>query len=178
MSRIQLFIAASIDGYIAREDHSIDWLDEMDDPDNGDYGYAHFIAGIDTVIMGRKTYDLVLGFDVDWPYADLKCLVVSSDQELSPTTPQTKVINILNEDTIQSIRAGSSKNIWLVGGGNLVSQFMHHEAIDDILLSVIPIVLGSGIPLFPGRSKETKFELINSRSYSTGAVMLNYKKKD
>ena len=117
MPEIKLFIATSLDGYIARPDGSIDWLNEIPNPDNSDFGYNDFYAEIDTLVMGRSTYEEVLSFDVEWPYPDRKCYVVTSKKDLKTPTPNTVLAHELNQEFLETLKKESSRNIWLVGGG-------------------------------------------------------------
>jgi dihydrofolate reductase len=178
MSKIQLYIATTIDGYIAREDGGLDWLDSLPNPNNEDYGYYTFYDQIDTVVMGRKTYDEILGFDVDWPYANCKSYVVTSNTEYEVKTDNTYLVNDLNQESIAKMKAESNKNIWIVGGGELITTFLNLDAIDEMIICIIPTIIGNGIRLFPSEPRETKFELVNTESFDNGAVILNYKKVD
>ncbi|NBC08920.1 MAG: hypothetical protein GVY26_17145 [Bacteroidetes bacterium] len=101
MSGIKLYIATSIDGYIARPNNQLDWLAKLPNLDKTDYGYQDFYAGIDTVVMGRKTYEEVLGFDVDWPYAECTTYVATTRKDYVLSTPNTELLPLLNEDTHQ-----------------------------------------------------------------------------
>lgn len=177
MSKIKLYIAASIDGYIARENHSLDWLTEFPNPDNLDYGYDDFYNGIDIVVIGRKTYEEILGFGVDWPYSDCTSYIVTSKNDYTPKTKNTQILNEINENTINKLKSKSNKNIWIVGGGILITSFLNLNAIDEMTLSVIPIILGKGIKLFPGKTRETKFEMIKTDAFKTGIVNITYQKK-
>ena len=176
MNKIQCYIATSIDGYIARKDNSIDWLDIIPIPEGSDLGYTDFYASIGTVIMGRKTYDEVMGFDVPWPYADVKSYVVTTDTNYKVKTPNTHLVHQVDQNFIEEIKGEIDKNIWLIGGGGLVSQFMKLYALDELILTIIPIVLGSGISLFPDNPPETQFNLTKFQDFGNGAVMLNYQK--
>ena len=177
MSKIKLYIATTIDRYIAREDGSLDWLESLENPNGYDYGYGEFYGTIDTLIIGRSTYDEILGFDVEWPYADCKTYIITSDQDYKTTTPNTQAVNELDESFINSIKESAQKDIWIFGGGKLITEFLNMNAIDEMLLTIIPVILGSGIPLFPDNPRETNFELINSESFDTGIVNLTYRKK-
>ena len=177
MAKIRLYIAASLDGFIARENGSLDWLSNLPNPDKLDYGYGTFISEIDTVLMGRKTYDEILGFGVDWPYSDCSSYVISRSEDLKISTPNTEQLKAIDNDVLEGLKAKSKADVWLVGGGSLISTFLDLEAIDEIMLCVIPVILGSGIPLFPLNSKETALELKSTEAYSSGAVMLTYTKK-
>jgi len=176
MAKIKLYIAVSIDGYIARENGSVDWLNELPNPNQIDHGYAEFYAGIDCVIMGRKTYEEILGLDVGWPYSNCKSYIASNNLGFKIRTENTEVVDEVNSDAIEKMKVQSKKDIWLVGGGNLVTQFMNLGVIDEMIICIIPRVLGKGIRLFPDESKETKFTLSQSKSFETGAVILTYEK--
>ena len=175
MSKFRLFIATSIDGYIAREDGSIDWLDDLVHPEGVDYGYANFMVQVDTIVMGRKTYEDVIGFDVDWPYDDYHCFVVSKSGKVNVSTPRTEIITSLADVELSKMRLSAKKDIWIVGGGELIASFLNEGLIDSMLISVIPVVLGSGRPLFKD-GKETAFNLVETESFQNGVVNLVYKK--
>jgi len=177
MTKIQCYIAQSLDGYIARKDHSIDWLENISVPEGSDLGYGEFYSKIDTVIMGRKTYDEIMGFDVPWPYADAQCYVITSDKSYQTHTPNTKLVHDLNLAWIQKVKKITDQNIWLIGGGGLVTQFIKLNALDELLITIIPIVLGDGIPLFPDQPPETQWDLEKVNNFGNGAVMLSYTKK-
>lgn len=175
MKKCKLFIAASIDGYIAREDGSLDWLDAVPNPDQLDYGYHAFYDSVDTIIMGRKTYEEVLGFGVDWPYPDCKTYILSS-REVEIKTENTFLINESLDAMVKEWHKEPGKDIWVVGGGELITSMINLGLIDEMLLTITPVILGSGIPLFPNSPQETKFELIKTESFDTGFVNLTYKK--
>lgn len=186
MAEIKLFIATSIDGFIARENGSLDWLPGSDpnaskseaiDPELGDGGYGKFIADIDTVIMGRKTYEEILGFGVEWPYADYKSYIVTSDKNYQTKTDNTVVLNEINKQSIVNVKSESKKGVWVVGGGQLITHFINHDAVDEMNLSIISTILGKGIRLFPNDPKETKFVLTKSETFGDGMVNLSYRKK-
>ncbi len=177
MTKTKLYIATTLDGFIAREDGSLDWLDELPNPNQIDYGYGEFYATIDTVVMGRKTYEEVLGFGVDWPYADCKTYIITSKSDYQTKTENSEVISQLTSETIESIKAESKKDIWVVGGGKVITALLNHGQIDEMMLCLIPTILGKGIRLFPDSPAETKFDLINAETFETGAVILTYRKK-
>lgn len=177
MSAIKLYIATSIDGFIARENGELDWLNALPNPNQIDHGYAAFYQTIDTVIMGRATYEEILGFGVDWPYPDCQSYVLTSAQNYQPKTERTATLHQLNPERIDKIKSTSKRNIWVVGGGKVISGMMNDGLIDEMILSIIPIVLGRGIRLFPNHPKETLFTLRHSESFETGVVNLTYSKK-
>ena len=185
MTKIKLYIAASMDGFIAREDGSLDWLPGSD-PEAGpildaegnpvDGGYTDFIAQIDTIVMGRATYETVLSFG-EWPYDGLQCIVVSTNSALPVSTPDTRVLHTLSEATIQEMKAASQKHIWLVGGGEIIKRFLELKAIDEMILTTIPVLLGQGIPLFQTPFPEQAFEQVDVENYNGHFVNVTYKRK-
>jgi dihydrofolate reductase len=166
MRKIILFIASSLDGYIARENGDIDWL-----PESGASGYDDFIKSVDTVIMGKRTYDQVLTFG-DYPYKDKKSYVLTGNNDCSKDE-NTEFVNDA-EKLVKDIITNSGKDIWLIGGAEVISIFVNLGFVDEIILSIIPIVLGKGIPLFKNIEKEVKFELIKTIDYDA-LVELHYK---
>lgn len=178
MSKIQLYIATTIDRFIARENGDLDWLNEIPNSNNLDYGYSDFYEGIETVIMGRKTYEEILGFDVEYPYKNSTSYIFSSQEYYPIKTEKTFLVNELNDEFIQKIRQKSQKNIWIIGGGKLIAEFLNFGAIDEMTLFIAPIVLGKGIKLFPDDTLETKFELVETKSFDTGLLSLTYQKQN
>jgi dihydrofolate reductase len=157
MRKIILFIASSLDGYIARENGDIDWL-----PETGSSGYDDFIKSVDTVVMGKKTYDQVLTFG-DYPYKDKKSYVFTRSKNPSKDENVEFVQDV--EKSMKNIVSDSGKNIWLIGGSEIISTFANLDLIDELVLSLIPVVLGKGIPLFKNMEKELKMELVKTTDY-------------
>ncbi len=167
MRKIILFIASSLDGYIAKNDGNVDWL-----PVSGSSGYDDFYKSIDTVIMGKTTYDQILTFGA-YPYHDKKSYVFTQNSDHK----KDRDIQFVNdvEKLTKNILSNPGMNIWLVGGSKIISNFMNLGFIDEIIITIIPpTVLGNGIPLFVDIQKETKFELIKTTDYDT-LVELHYK---
>jgi dihydrofolate reductase len=166
MRKIILFIASSLDGYIARETGEIDWL-----PENTASGYDEFIKSTDTVIMGRKTYDQILTLG-DYPYKSKKSYVFSRSDGNSKDENMEFVHDA--DKLAKSMISNSGTNIWLIGGAEIISIFLNLGFVDEIILSIIPVVLGNGIPLFRDVEKEVKLELIKTSNYDK-LVELHYK---
>jgi len=166
MRKIILFIASSLDGYIARGNGDVDWL-----PENTPSGYGDFIKSVDTVVMGKKTYDQVLTFG-DYPYKDKKSYVFTRNNEYSKDEHTEFVHDV--DRLVKNILSDSGTNIWLIGGAEIISAFVNLGFVDEIIISIIPIVLGKGIPLFKDIEKEVKLELIKTTDYDT-LVELHYK---
>lgn len=178
MPKIILYIATSIDGYIAKTDDNLDWLTSVPLPTEGDYGYTNLLQRIDTALMGRKTYDEIIGMDMEWPYDNLKCYVFSNDHKVPPSTPQTSIVNGFIPEIIDKIKTQSQKDIWLIGGGQLVAEFLVHHLIDEMIITIVPTLLGNGKPLFPSIGNESKWILVKSESFNTGLVTLTYHKSE
>lgn len=154
--KVVLYIAVSLDGYIARMDGSVDWLFDVEG-DGGDNGYSEFYRTVGTVVMGRLTYDEVLKLADEFPYADKPCYVLSRT-EPTPTSHVTFTNEILNT-LIPRLKANSEGDVWLVGGGQLVAAFLEAGLLDELHITVTPKILGEGIPLFPQGTVPSTFHL-------------------
>ncbi|MEH2043376.1 dihydrofolate reductase family protein [Nostoc sp.] len=174
MTKVTLYIAASLDGYIARSDGGIDWLSILD-TEGEDYGYTDFYESIDAIVLGSKTYEVGLGFD-QWPYPEKKSFVFTQRNFQSDREDIVFVSDPVKQ-ALANIEAQGFKNIWLVGGAKLINSFLQHSLIDEYIISTIPTILGGGIYLFPPPIPEVKLELINSQQYSTGLLQAHYRRK-
>ncbi len=165
-----VYIATSVDGYIARLDGSLDWLARVE-AEGEDYGYASFFAGVDVLVIGRNTYDTVLGFG-QWPYAGKRCVVLTN----RPAAPRDGVEFVAGEPgpLLERLAQEDARHVY-VDGGAVIQQFLAARRIDALTLSVIPIVLGSGIRLFAGGEPELDLKLVECRSWPTGLVQLRYR---
>ena len=165
--KIILYIATSLDGFIARENGELDWLPGSsgeEDPEANDCGYGEFIESVDTVLMGNKTYQQILSFDVEYPYKDKANFVFSK----TPTT-QDQYAQFIHEDVesfISKLKSAPGKDIWLVGGGQLASLCIKNNLVDEVILFVIPIMIGKGIRLFQNTNKDVPLKLIESHHYT------------
>lgn len=177
MAKVTLYIACSIDGFIARPNGSLDWLYAIPNPDNIDHGYVDLMEKTSCIIMGRKTYSELLGFGIEWPYSDKMTYIVSNNKAFKPETPNTKNINEDIVEFVTNIKAETTGDIWLVGGGQIVTYFLNNDLIDKMIFSIIPTILGDGITLFPDKPKETNWILKEHTAYSTGIINLTYMKK-
>jgi len=166
MTKIIVYIASSLDGYIARENGSIDWLPEL-----AESGYDIFYKSVDTVIMGKTTYDQVLTFG-EYPYKDKKSFVLTRNTNQNKDENTEFVSDI--EKFVKDGFPGTGENIWLVGGAQIISSFLKQGSIDEIIISIIPILLGKGIPLFKNIENETKLEFVKTEKYGQ-LVDLYYK---
>ncbi len=167
MRKIILYIASSLDGCIARKNGDIDWLPESDTS-----GYDKFYETIDTIVMGKTTYNQVLMFG-EYPYKDKKSYVFTRSNNDSAKDGNVEFVSSVDK-FVKDIFPNLRENIWLVGGGQTISSFVNHGIIDEIILSIIPKVLGNGISLFHNIQKETNLELIKTTPYDK-LVELHYK---
>lgn len=171
--KVILYIAMSADGYIARKNGDVDWLEGDGSDENADMGYDDFYSNIDTVIMGRTTYEQILTFG-EYPYKGTKGYVYTSkdiaDNENVVFTKEKP------EELISKLKEYDGKDIWIIGGGKLIDEFIKKDLIDEYVLAIIPTILGDGIPLFLGNNPEMKFKL-DKHEVMNGTVMLYYSKR-
>lgn len=174
MRKVVLYIATSLDNYIAKPDGGTDWLHtpEFAIP-NEDYGYGKLIESIDTTLMGNNTYRQVESFEGPFPYADKTNFVFTRSQS-NIDNDHVSFISGDVADFVRKLKESEGKNIWLIGGGQINSILLDNDLIDSLILTLIPTTLGDGIPLFSGKSNQMKFELVESKSYDSGLIQLTY----
>jgi len=169
MSRIRLYIAVSLDGYIATPDGGVAWLEPFN---AGDYGYEDFLKSIGTLVMGRATFDQVQGFG-DWPYEGKRAIVMTSRPV--ETLPEGAEVRNANATAVaDEARAFDGGDVWLTGGGNVVRQFLDAGLIDEMELFVMPLLLGAGVRLFPDGASRSGLALKDSQPHPNGVVRLLY----
>jgi dihydrofolate reductase len=171
MSRkVILYIAMSLDGFIATEEDNLDFLSQVESPGE-DYGHGNFLQGIDTVIWGRRTFDTVLSFGKGVPYKDKSVYVISRSRSgqkgHAQYAPDVAAL-------IQTLRQEPGKDIYCDGGGEIVFELLRLRLIDRLIVSVIPHLLGSGIRLFKDGRPEQNLRFKRSISYPSGLVQLWY----
>jgi dihydrofolate reductase len=169
--KIILYIAMSLDGYIADESGGVDWLEEYANIEDTDY--EEFYKTIDTVIMGRKTYDQVLGFG-EYPYLNVKSYVYSKTR--SGTDENVGFIQIPPVDLVKSLKQQSGKHVWLIGGADLIHDFIEDNLIDEYQITILPVILGNGIPLFKSGDHRVGLELRSKKNFKD-VVALTYRNK-
>lgn len=164
------FIAASLDGYIARADDGLDWLDAVQRPGE-DYGFAAFFATVEVLLLGRNTWEVARRFD-PWPYAEKRCVVLTSRPaegahgEIFHSGDPVPLLARLHAEGVK--RA-------YVDGGATIARFLAAGLLDDLTVSLIPVLLGGGIRLFQGGYAERGLELTGSRSFPSGLVQVDYR---
>ncbi len=175
---VSVFIATSLDGFIARPDGGLDWLERAnaDVPPGEDCGYQAFMASVDVLIMGRLTYEKVLSFG-EWPYAGKRVIVLSSRKQVRPA-PYPEVVESSNESPRQllaRLHAEGCRHVYL-DGGLTIQGFLREGLVDELTITSIPILLGSGRPLFGPLSTDIPFRLQASRSFAFGFVQNTYRR--
>jgi len=167
--KVILYIAMSPDGFIATKDGSVKWLDKFNNSGE-DMGYNEFIKPIDIVIMGNKTYQQILSFDCNYPYKNQKGFVFTN-KKIGKDENVTFISGNVKEqmDKLEG-------NIWLVGGANLVNQFIKSNLIDEFIIFTMPVLLGEGIKLFEENNKELPLVLTKTKSYKIGVTESHYKR--
>ncbi len=157
-NKVILYIAMSLDGYIARPDGAVDWLDDVEG--EGDNGYGEFYSNVGNVVMGRSTYEQVLKLTDEFPYAGKPCYVLS--RTYKDKNPHVTFTDESLDSLIPRLKGNSDGYVWLVGGGQLIRQFLDKKLLDEIELFIIPKMIGEGIPLFPEGTPPAEFELIGT----------------
>ena len=170
--RVVYYVAASLDGYIARLDGDVSWLDELDIPMEAT-GYNEFFADIDGLIMGRKTWEQIAGFG-EWPYGDLPSWVVSGQdiESIAGIEPQPRAPLA---ESVEAARSLGLQNLWVVGGGQLAAGLINEALLTDIVVVQMPVILGRGIGLFSGVRDLTRLEFVSGESNPLGFTELSYK---
>ena len=166
-----VYIATSADGFIARMDGSVDWLDRP--RPKGNYGMAAFYRSIDTCVLGRKTYEQSAKFGMADGYSGKRNYVLS--RTLTKTaSPKVTVTNDNPAAIAHRLRAENGRDIWLVGGAELIASFLDAAAVDEFIIHVIPQMIGEGIPLVSPRHRDLPLSLLSCRKFSDGVVRLHY----
>jgi dihydrofolate reductase len=142
-----VYVAASLDGFIATREGGVDWLSELPNPDGSDYGFSAFMSGIDAVVMGRNTFDQVFSFDV-WPY-DRPVFVLSTSLDCVPEAVARKAEIMRGEPkaVVEQLARRGYSNLY-IDGGKTIQNFLEEDLIDELIITRVPILLGDGIPLF------------------------------
>ncbi len=170
-----VFCGLSLDGFIARPDGALDFLEGDGSAEMGDHGYEAFMAGIDAIVMGRNTFEVVLGFG-NWPYVK-KVFVLSSGQvDLSIARAQGADVELLNappEEVVRQLAERGHRSLYIDGGGT-VQRFLRAGLIDRLIVTRLPVLIGQGIPLFGPLDQDIRLRLLSSRTFPGGLVQSEY----
>lgn len=172
MGNMVLYVAASLDGYIAAEDGGVGWLDPFNDTGE-DYGFAAFQASIGATIMGGKTYRQVLGFG-EWSYKGIPSYIVTSQPLADHPDADVRKVEGDFPALVRQIKAETDKDIFFVGGAQLTKAFIEQNLIDVYRIFIMPVMLGKGIPLFLELDSVQNVTLTHTKAFPDGVVELQY----
>jgi len=176
MRSLSLFIATSLDGYIAKPNDDLSFL-KIVEKQGEDYGYAAFTANIDTIILGRKTYDYVVREIGPAHYENGERDVYVITRTERPDRGRTKFYTGSLKDLIQELKSEAGKDIYCDGGAEVIHELLNNDLVDELIISVIPILVGNGTRLFKDGRPEQALEHVQTKTYGTGLVQLRYIRK-
>ncbi len=171
LTQLVYYVAVSLDGFIAPLDGSLDWLTPYNAGDE-DYGYREFYKTVDALVEGSNSYEQALTFG-EWPHPGKPCWVVT-DREFESKRPEVHFTSATPAELIRHIAALGHKRVWLVGGSQLAASFRAAGLITEYVLSIIPVFLGAGRPLFAGRGPVENLRLVESKPDPSGLVQVRY----
>jgi dihydrofolate reductase len=173
--RASVYIAASVDGFIARKDGSLDWLEH--DSGGEDYGYGDFMAAVDTIIMGRNTYEKVLTFE-GWPYESYSVVVLSHTLNVHDVprhlAGKVEITSATPAALVETLAAAGVQHLY-VDGGKIIQSFLREGLINELIISRIPVLLGEGIPLFGTLACDIKLTHVETKTFASGLVQTRYR---
>lgn len=175
--RNTVFIATSLDGYIADKKGGLDWLNSVPNPDNLDMGYGDFMSRIDAIVMGRTTFETVCGFGIEWPY-QIPVFVLSNTLDHIPEQYSGKVHLIKGSLTgiLEQLHKKGFYRLY-IDGGVTIQNFLKEDLIDEMIITIIPVLLGGGIPLFSELPDEMGFECTATKLYPNKVVQNTFRRK-
>ena len=176
MRKLSLFIATSLDGYIAKPNDDLSFLKAVE-KEGEDYGYAEFTETVDTIILGRKTYDYVLREIGSSHYDNGERNVYVITRTEKPGTGKTTFYTGNLPELIQRLKSESGKNIYCDGGAEIINELLKNDLVDEFIISIIPVLIGSGTRLFKDGRPEQQLELVNTKTFDTGLTQLHYRRK-
>lgn len=175
--KISVYIATSLDGFIARLDGDIDWLTRPDYTIDGeDFGYAAFMASVDALVMGRNTYEKVRSFGGAWPYGDKPVIVLSTSQPVVPDerTGRVEVLTLSPAEVVEHVRQRRFRHVYL-DGGQTIQAFLRVNLVDELIITRIPVLLGRGLPLFGETGRDIHLQHVQTDSFPNGFVQSRYR---
>lgn len=169
--KVILYIAMSLDGYIAKPNDDLSFLNIVQ-KEGEDYGYFDFIKSVDTVILGRKTYDWVMKQVPEFPHADKTTYIIT--RHYKPSEGNLHYYNGSLKELITKLKSEKGKTIFCDGGSQVVNALLNEKLIDELIISIIPVLVGNGTRLFENERPEQELQLISSKSFEKGLVQLHY----
>lgn len=176
MRKLSLFIATSLDGYIAKPNDDLSFL-KLIEKEGEDYGYAEFTSTIDTIIIGRKTFDYVLKEIGASHYDNGEKDVYVITRTERPGMGKIQFYTGNLTELVQKLKSQNGKNIYCDGGAEIINELLKNDLIDEFIISVIPVLVGSGTRLFKDGRPEQQLELVLTKTFDTGLIQLHYKRK-
>lgn len=175
MRKLIVYIAMSLDGYIAGPGDDLSFLSAVE-TEGEDYGYAAFCRQVDTVIIGRKSYEKVLAMGFDYPHTDKQVYVVSRTPRPEACTGWLQFYSEPLPQLVAQLKSREGAHIYCDGGAEIVNLLLGEQLVDELILSVVPVLLGNGVRLFGACNPVTALTLIDSKSFSSGLVQLHYQR--
>lgn len=172
--KLILYISCSLDGFIAKPNDNLDFLNIVR-KEGEDYGYYDFVSTVDTVIVGRKTYDWVVGQGYEFPHADKETYIITRQER--PKQGNLTFYNGDLKELVTGLKARNGENIFCDGGSETLNQLLSEKLFDELIISIIPVLVGNGTRLFKDGRPEQELELVSSGNYDTGLVRLHYRMK-
>lgn len=171
-----VYIATSLDGYIADREGGVDWLHAVANPEGSDFGFAQFMAGVDALLMGRRTFETVLSFDLPWPY-DKPVYVTSRTLSSAPEELEGRafVVRGSPEQLLGQLAAQGHERVY-VDGGRLIQSFLAADLIDELVLTRVPVLLGGGTPLFAELEGALAWAHLDTTVHAGQLVMSRYRR--
>lgn len=175
MRKLSIFIATSLDGYIAKPDNDLSFL-KIVEKEGEDYGYSEFTANIDTIILGRKTYDYVLKEIGPSHYDNGQRDIYVITRTERPRIGRTNFYTGNLADLVRELKSKDGKNIYCDGGAEIINELLKHDLIDEFIISIIPVLVGKGTRLFKDGRPEQVLELVSTKQFVKGLAQLHYKR--
>jgi len=178
MKKLKLYIAQTVDGFIATKNGNVEWLNdnEKNEVEENAYGYLDFYETIDTTLMGYNTYKTIINFGIPFPYANKTNYVFSRIHQKKEDNPVEFISDNIVE-FVSDLKQSDGKNIWLIGGGEINKQLLNANLIDEIILTIKTVVLGQGIPLFAEGTELKNFKIVKVETLSDTLVQLIMERK-
>lgn len=168
-----VYVATSLDGFIATKDGELDWLFEIPNPEGSDYGFGKFISGMDAIVMGRNTFEKILTFE-QWPYQKPVFVLSHRLQEIPETlSGKAEILGENPKDLVAQLQERGYTNLYVDGGG-VIQSFLEEDLIDEMIITRVPILLGDGFPLFGKLSQTLKFRHYKTQIYNNTLVQSYY----
>lgn len=177
MPSLQYFVASSLDGFIATADDNLDWLLQFDGFAGGQESYDAFMADVGCIVMGGETYAWLMAHEPGkWPYPSTPCWVFTHHELSAPKGADVTFVRGPVGEFVEDLKdRADGRNVWIVGGGVLAAQFADAGMLDEIIVSIIPVVLGNGKPVLPMAGPTAPMELVSSHTMGRGIVELRYR---